>query len=123
MLDMRRHVMVANPPTFAACLELALNAEEAEGGTETAKIHVLHDTLPPIFQEREVVENLTKGLAELQLLAKAKERGNALSGKAGFERPMVTASRGRGSSWNGPQRTNFRNQPVEGQRGRPVRRS
>ena len=100
--DMRRHVMVANPPTFAACLELALNAEEAEGGTETAVIHALHDTLPPIFQEREAVENLTKGLAELQLLAKAKERGNALSGKAGFERPMVTAPRGRGSSWNGP---------------------
>ena len=47
--DMRRHVMVANPPTFAACLELALNAEEAEGGTETAVIHALHDTLPPIF--------------------------------------------------------------------------
>ena len=63
--DMRRHVMVANPPTFAACLELALNAEEAEGGTETAVIHALHDTLPPIFQESEVVENLTKGLADL----------------------------------------------------------
>ena len=45
----RRHVMVANPPTFAACLELALNAEEAEGGTETAVIHALHDTFPPIF--------------------------------------------------------------------------
>ena len=121
--DMRRHVMVANPPTFAACLELALNAEEAEGGTETAVIHALHDTLPPIFQEREAVENLTKGLAELQLLAKAKERGNAPSGKAGFERPMATASRGRGGSWNGPQRTSFRSQPMEGQRGRPMRRS
>ena len=120
---MRRHVMVANPPTFAACLELALNAEEAEGGTETAVIHALHDTLPPIFQEREAVENLAKDLAELQLLAKAKERGNALSGKAGFEPPMVTAPRGRGSSWNGPQGTNCRSQPVEGQRGRPVRRS
>ena len=57
------------------------------------------------------------------MLAKAKERGNALSGKAGFERPMVTAPRGRGSSWNGPQGTNFRSQPVEGQRGRPMRRS
>ena len=120
---MRQHVMVANPPTFAACLELALNAEAAEGGTETAVIHALHDTLPPIFQEREAVEYLTKGLAELQLLAKAKERGNALSGKAGFEQPMMTAPRGRGSSWNGPQGTNFRSQPVEGQRGRPMRRS
>ena len=47
--EMRRHVMVANPPTFSACLELALNAEEAEGGTETAVIHALNDTLPPIF--------------------------------------------------------------------------
>ena len=119
---MRRHVMVANPPTFAACLELAHIAEEAEGGMETAVIHALHDTLPPIFQEREAVENLTKGLAKLQLLAKAKERENALSGKAGFERSMVTTSRGRGGSWNGPQGTNFGNQPVEGQRGRPVRR-
>ena len=36
--NMRRHVMVANPSTFAACLELALNAEEAEGGMETAVI-------------------------------------------------------------------------------------
>ena len=100
--DMGRHVMVANPPTFAACLELALNAEEAEGGTETAVIHVLHDTLPPIFQEREAVENLTKGLAELQLLAKAKGRGGTSSGKAGFQWQMTTASRGRGGSWNGP---------------------
>ena len=56
-------------------LKLALNAEEAEGGTKMAVIHALHDTLPPIFQEREAVENLTKGLADLQLLAKAKERG------------------------------------------------
>ena len=88
--------MVANLPTFVAYLELALNAKEAEGGTEMAVIHALHDTLPPIFQEREAVENLTKGLAELQLLAKAKERGNASNGKAGFERPMATASRGRG---------------------------
>ena len=46
---MRRHVMVANPPTFVACLELALNAKEAEGGMETAVIHALHETLPPIF--------------------------------------------------------------------------
>ena len=36
---------------------------------------------------------------------------------------MATASRGRGGSWNGPQRTNFKGQPVEGQRGRPMRRS
>ena len=120
--DMRRHVMVANPPTFAACLELALNAEEAEGGTETAVIHALNDTLPPIFQEREAVENLTKGLAELQLLAKAKERGNTSSGNAGFERQMTTAPRGRGGSWNGPQRTNFRGRPVEGRRDGPMRR-
>ena len=120
---MRRHVMVANPPTFAACLELGLNAEEAERGTAMAVIHALHDTLPPIFQEREAIENLTKGLVELQLLAKTRERGNASSGKAGFERPIATALRGRGSSWNGPQRTSFRNQPVEWQRGRPVRRS
>ena len=70
---MRRHVMVANPATFPACLELALNAEEAEGEIETAVIHALNDSMPPIFQERETVENLTKGLAELQLLAKAKE--------------------------------------------------
>ena len=35
---------------------------------------------------------------------------------------MVTAPRGRGSSWNGPQRTNFRSQPMEGQRGMPMRR-
>ena len=115
--------MVANPPTFAACLELALNAKEAEGGTETAVIHALHDTLPPIFQEREAVENLTKGLAEIQLLAKAKERENTSSGKAGFERQMAAAPRGRGGSWNGPPRTNFKGQPVEGQRGRPMRRS
>ena len=57
------------------------------------------------------------------MLAKAKERGNASSGRARFERQMTTASRGRGGSWNGPQRTNFRGQPVEGQRGRPMRRS
>ena len=82
--EMRRHVMVANPPTFAACLELALNAEEAEGRTETAVIHALNDTLPPIFQEKEAVENLAKGLAELQLLEKAKERKNISSKKAGF---------------------------------------
>ena len=86
---------------------------------ETAVIHALHNTLAPIFQEREAIENLTKGLAELQLLAKAKGRGNTSSGKAGFERQMTTASRGRGGSWNGPQRTNFKGQPVEGQRGRP----
>ena len=92
--DMRQHVMVANLPRFAACLELALNAKEAEGGKETAVIHALHNTLPPIFQEREAIENLTKGLAELQLLAKAKERGNASSGKARFERQMATTSRG-----------------------------
>ena len=79
--EMRRHVMVANPATFAACLELALNAEEAEGETETAVIHALNDTMPPIFQEREAVENLTKGLAELQLLAKAKEQKNHPSGR------------------------------------------
>ena len=115
--------MVANPPTFAACLELALHAEEAEGGTETVVIHALHDTLPPIFQEREAVENLTKGLAELQLLAKAKERGNTTGGNTGFERQMIAASRGRGGSWNGPQRTNFGGQPVEGQRGGPIRKS
>ena len=46
---MCRHVMVANPPTFAACLELALNAEEADGGIETVVIHALHDTVPQIF--------------------------------------------------------------------------
>ena len=57
------------------------------------------------------------------MLAKAKERGNTSSGKAGFEWQMTTASRGRGDSWNGPQRTNFKGQPVEGQRGRPMRRS
>ena len=62
-------------------------------------------------------------LKSLKLLAKAKERGNTSSGKAGFERQMTTASRGRGGSWNGPQRTNFKGQPVEGQRGRPMRRS
>ena len=83
---MRWHVMVANPPTFSACLQLALNVEEAEGGMETAVIHALHDTLPPIFQEREAIENLTKGLAELQLLAKSKERRTTSSGKAGLER-------------------------------------
>ena len=121
--DMRRHVMVAKPPTFAACLELALNAEEAEGGMETAVIYALHDTPPLIFQEREAIENLTKRLAELQLLVKAKERGNTSGGKAGFERQIATASRGRGGSWNGPPRTNFRAQPMEGQRGRPMRRS
>ena len=55
-----------------------MRTEEVEGGTETAVIHALHDTLPPIFQEREVVENLTKGLVEFQLLAKAKERGKCL---------------------------------------------
>ena len=59
---MRRHVMVANPATFAACLELDLNAEESEGGTETAVIYAFNDTIPPIFQEREGVENLIKGL-------------------------------------------------------------
>ena len=90
--------MVVNPPTFAACLELALNAEEAEVGTETAVIDALHDTLSPIFQEREAIENLTRGLAELQLLAKARERGSTSSGKAGFERQMATASRGQGGS-------------------------
>ena len=62
-------------------------------------------------------------LKSLKLLAKAKERGNTSSGKAGFERQMTAASRGRGSSWNGPQRTNFKGQPVEGQRGRPMRRA
>ena len=62
-------------------------------------------------------------LKSLKLLAKAKERRNVSSGKAGFERQMVTASRGRGASWNGPQRTDFKSQPVEGQRGRPMRRS
>ena len=46
---MRRHVMVANPSTFAACLELALNVEEAKGGTMTVVIHALNDTLPLIF--------------------------------------------------------------------------
>ena len=121
--DRRRHVMVANPPTFAACLELALNVEVAERGTEMAVIHALYDTLPPIFQEREAVENRTKGLAELQLLVKAKEKGNTSGGKAGFEQQIATASRGRGGSWNGPLRTNFRGQPMEGQRGRPMRRS
>ena len=120
---MRRHVMVANPPTFAACLELALNAEEAEGGTETAVIHALHDTLPPIFQEREDIENLTKGLTELQLLAKSKERRATTNGKSGFERQVTTAPRGRGGSWNEPQRTNFNGRRMEGQGGRPVRRS
>ena len=115
--------MVANPPTFATCLELALNVEEAEGGTETAVIHALHDTLPPIFQEREAVENLTKGLAELQLLAKARERGSTSSGKVGFEWQTTTASRGRGGSWNGPQKIDFRSQQVEGPRGRPMGRS
>ena len=48
-IEMRRHVMVANLATFSACLELALNAEEAKGGTETAVIHALNDTKPPIF--------------------------------------------------------------------------
>ena len=93
--------------------------EEAEGGTETAVIRALHNTLPPIFQEREVVDNLTKGLVE----SKAKERGNASSGNAGFERQIAAASRGQGGSWNGPQRTSFKGQPVEGQRGGPMRRS
>ena len=93
--EMRRHVMVANLPTFVAYFELALSAKEAEGGTETAVIHVLNDTMPPIFQGKEAVENLAKGLAELQLLAKAKERKNISSKKAGFERQMVTAPRGR----------------------------
>ena len=55
---------MANPPTFAACLELSFNAGETEGGTEMA-IHALDDTMPPIFQEKEAVENLAKGLAEL----------------------------------------------------------
>ena len=118
--EMRRHVMVANPPTFVACLELALNAEEAEGGTETAVIHALNDALPPIFQEREAIENLTKGLAELQLLAKTKERKDVSNGKAEFGRQVVTAPRRRGNSWNGPQRSNFRGRPMKGQRGRPV---
>ena len=118
--EMRRHVMVANPPTFIACLELALNAEEVEGGTKTAVIHALNNALPPIFQEREVVENLTKGLAELQLLAKSKERKDVPSGRTGVERQIVTASRGRRGSWNTPQRSNFRSQPMEGQQGRTV---
>ena len=62
-------------------------------------------------------------LKSLKLLAKAKERANTSSGTAGFERQMTAASRGRGVSWNGPQRTNFKGQPVEGQRGRPMKRS
>ena len=78
--------MVANPATFAACLEFALNAEEAEGGTEVAVIHALNDTVPPIFQQKEVIENLTKGLAELQLLSRAKEWRNPPSGRMRFER-------------------------------------
>ena len=81
-IEMRRHVMVANLATFVACLELALNAEEAEGVTETVVIHAINDTMPPIFQEREAVENLTKGLAELQLLAEAKEHKNLPSGES-----------------------------------------
>ena len=62
-------------------------------------------------------------LKSLKLLAKARERRNTSSGKAGFKWQMATASRGRGSSWDRPQRTNFKGQPVEGQRGRPMRRS
>ena len=101
---MHRHVMVANLATFVVCLELALNAEEAEGGTKTAVIHALNDTMPPIFQEREAVENLTKGLAKLQLLAKAKEQRNRPSGRMRFKRQTSAAPRGRGGSWNGTQR-------------------
>ena len=63
------------------------------------------------------MENLTKGLAELQLLAK--ERKDVPSGKTEFERRTATVPRGRRGSWNTPQRSNFRSQPMEGQRGRP----
>ena len=88
--------------------------------------------MPPIFQEREAVENLTKGLAELQLLAKAKEQKNLPSGRMETEQRTVAAPRGRGSSWNdprrggswnGPPRRDFRSRPMEGQRGRPTWRS
>ena len=109
--EMRRHVMVANPATSTACLESALNAEEAEGETETAVIHALNVTMPPIFQERGAVENLTKGLAELQLMAKAKEQKNLPSRRMETEQRMVAASRGRGSSWNDPQRGGSWNGP------------
>ena len=57
-------------------------------------------------------------LKSLKLLAKAKESGNA-----GFERQMTTASRGQGGFMERTPKTNFKGQPVEGQRGRPMRRS
>ena len=62
-------------------------------------------------------------LKSLKLLAKTKERRNISSGKAGFERQMVAASMGRGGPWSRPQRTDHEGQPVEGQKGRPMRRS
>ena len=53
--------MVANPATFAACLEFALNVEEAEGETETAVIHVLNDTMPQYFKRERQLKTSPRG--------------------------------------------------------------
>ena len=53
-----------------------------------------------------------------QLLAK--ERKDVPSKKTEFERRTVTVPRGQRGTWNTPQRSNFRSQPTEGQRGRSM---
>ena len=85
--DVRRHVIVADPPTFDECVIKAQAAEDAEGRASRPVMHILQHSPHNNALSTESLEALTKGLAELHLLAKTQ------SGAA----PLRGSSRGRGN--------------------------
>ena len=68
--DVRRHVIVADPPTFDECVIKAQAAEDAEGRASRPVMHILQHSPHNNALSTESLEALTKGLAELHLLAK-----------------------------------------------------
>ena len=84
--DVRRHVIVADPPTFDECVIKAQAAEDAEGRASRPVMHILQHSPHNNALSTESLEALTKGLAELHLLAKTQSAAA----------PPRVSSRGRG---------------------------
>ena len=80
--DVRRHVIVADPPTFDECVIKAQVAEDAEGRASRPVMHILQHSPHNNALITESLEALTKGLAELHLLAKTQSGAAPLRGSS-----------------------------------------
>ena len=81
--EIRRHVLFQRPNTYALAVDYACRAEEAEGQSTGPLLHVVEE--PKNLVSQLSLEDITKGLADLSLLARVKKtaangRGNALAG-------------------------------------------